>query len=303
MGVERDYHAIAVFEILVHIFDLACVNVGHRDLHGHRQVNDDLFIGGRLPDVKHRIAYFKGELGLGACEGLGGILEAVIHSHFLADLIEELCSLHRDIDDLLLGLFENLLSLRNRGGIIEMDDRIFYTLEAFKGLFDYMLSRLRKHLHGYVIGNKILLHKGAEEGIFGLACRGKSDLYLLKSDFYQQFEEFKLFLKAHRDHQRLISVAKIHGTPHRGLCEIILLYPLRLAYGSGKILSCVLVCVHILTFLTLTLSLRKSISLARSANITPRSGISLSRSENITFGKAEHHFITAPWSAPLTKRA
>jgi hypothetical protein len=125
-----------------------------------------------------------------------------------------------------------------------MHNSIFDALKTFKGLPDDMLSRLSQHLDRYVVGDKILLDKSAQKCVFRLARSGKSHLDLLEADLTEQLEKLKLFFKTHRDHKRLIAVAKIHRAPYGRFCQIIFLDPLRLLYGSGKILSCVLTSVH-----------------------------------------------------------
>ncbi len=111
--VLRQYHRVAVFEVLVHIFDLAGVDMRHREGHRHRQVDDRLFIRRRPPYVQHRVADFQRKFHLGPGEALRGILEPVRIASPLGVLLQELRAAHRDLDDLLLRLLEHLLPLRH----------------------------------------------------------------------------------------------------------------------------------------------------------------------------------------------
>ena len=140
VGVERNDDVLSVFEIVIHILYLICVNVRHRYLNGHGKIYNHLFVSRRLPYVKNCVAYLKREFRLCARKGLGRIFVAIIYSHFLAILIKKLCAAYRDVNDLLLGFLEHLLALCYRGGIVKMNYRVLSTLEALKGLFDNMLS-------------------------------------------------------------------------------------------------------------------------------------------------------------------
>ena len=75
-----------------------------------------------------------------------------------------------------------------------MNYRVLNTAKALKGLLDDMLSRLSKHLNGYVIGYKILLDKCAKKLIFCVRCRGEPDLDLLKAKLMLKLFEFIFLL-------------------------------------------------------------------------------------------------------------
>ena len=124
-----------------------------------------------------------------------------------------------------------------------MNDSVLDSAQTLKGLFYDMLTGLCKHLNGNVVGNKIFLNKCAKELILGFRRRRKSHLYLLKAKFYEKLEELKLFLKTHRNDQRLISISEVNRAPDRRFIYIILLRPLHLSRGSWEILSCILVYV------------------------------------------------------------
>src|SRR5690606_5171869 len=51
------------------------------------------------------------------------------------------------------------------------------------------------------------------EVVVGLAGRGKSDLDLLEAHAHQQVEHDALALRTHRVDERLVTIAKIDGTP------------------------------------------------------------------------------------------
>ena len=241
VGVKRDKHVFSVLEIIVHILNLICVDVRHRDLDGYGQVDDHLPLCCGLPYIKHRVADLKREFGLCTRKRLGRILVTAIDAVFLTVPLADLCALDRNVDYLLLALLEDLLSLCYRGRVIEVHDRALDAFKALKGLFDDMLARLCKHLHGDVIGDKILLDERAQKGIFGLACRGKSDLDLLEAYFHEKLEKFELFLKAHGNYERLIAITKVNRAPHGRLLYVILRHPTRCHVGCRKKLSCVFV--------------------------------------------------------------
>ena len=55
---KGNHYVLPVFQILTHVFYLACINMGHRMLYRNRQVNNCLSVTGRLPDIQHCITYF-----------------------------------------------------------------------------------------------------------------------------------------------------------------------------------------------------------------------------------------------------
>ena len=88
-----------------------------------------------------------------------------------------------------------------------------------------MLPRLGEHLDRNVVGNEAVLYKAAAELIFRIAGGGKADLDLFKPDLYERLEKLKLFVKAHRYYQSLISVAQVYGAPYGSAVNVVLFCP------------------------------------------------------------------------------
>jgi hypothetical protein len=73
--VQGEDDAVATGDVAVEPLDLVGVDVRRRHLHGRRQVQHDLVLRRRLPDVHHRVADLDGVVELGAGEGLRAVLE------------------------------------------------------------------------------------------------------------------------------------------------------------------------------------------------------------------------------------
>ena len=76
---------------------------------------------------------------------------------------------------------ENLLPLRNRSGVVEMDDGIFAAVQGLKCLFDNVLPSLSQNLNSHVIRDKVVVDKSPAELILGLAGCREADLDLFKA--------------------------------------------------------------------------------------------------------------------------
>ena len=161
MWMQGYLHAVAVFEIVVHILYLIGIDVRHRKRHGYRQVDYHRTVGGGLPFVEHRVADFKRKFGLGSGEGFGRVFKADVILASRGVFIEEPRALKRDIDYFVFRFSEHLLTLCKRGGIVKVDYRVFYAVQSFKSLLYNMLARLGQHLHGDVVGDHIVFYKGA----------------------------------------------------------------------------------------------------------------------------------------------
>ena len=112
----------------------------HTFFNGNWEVHNNLVVRCRLPDIDNSVANFKCEFGFCTREAFGGIFKAEVALGLAAVLLAELCALNSDLDDVLLGLPENLFTLCNGGGIVKMNDSVLAALERFKGLCDDMLS-------------------------------------------------------------------------------------------------------------------------------------------------------------------
>ena len=244
VGMGGDDDAVAVFQVLVAVLDLVCVDMRHAHFHGNGQVDDHGTVRGGLHDVQHGVAHIHGVVHLGAGEALGAVLEQEVALILLAQLLDQLCAVGGDLLDLLLALVEHLLALGHRGGIVEVDHRAGCALDGLKGLADDVVAALGQHLHGDILGDHVLLDQGAQELVLGVAGGRKAHLDLLEADLYQHLEELQLFLKTHGHDQGLIAVAQVHTAPCGGFFNVILLYPAVIACGYRVVTRSVLGCVH-----------------------------------------------------------
>ena len=237
-------------QYLAHIFYLLCVNVREALLDGNGQVDDDLPVRGRLPDIDYRVAYLCGELRLSSGEALRGVLKAEVAGGLFAVLVEELCTGNCDVYYLLPALAENLLALSDGGGVIQVNYGVLAAVESLEGLFDDMFAALGEHLHGNVVRDKVLFDKRAAELILGLGSGGEAYLDLLESYLDQLLEEFQLLVKAHRDNERLVAVAQVDAAPLGSLLDVVLFSPVHASERRHEISSCVLACVCHISFLS-----------------------------------------------------
>jgi hypothetical protein len=74
--VQRDERAVAAGEVGAHPLDLVGVDVGRGVFDRGGQIEDDLVLDGRLPDVGDRLTDLQGKLELRAGEAFGRIFEA-----------------------------------------------------------------------------------------------------------------------------------------------------------------------------------------------------------------------------------
>ena len=244
MGVGRDDHAVAVLQVLVAILDLVGVHMGHTHLHGHRQIDDHGALRGGLHDIQHGVAHLYGVVHLGAGKAFGAVLKQEIALVLLAELLYQLCAVHSDLLDLLLGLVEHLFPLRHGSGVVEVDHRPGCALDCLEGAADDVVAALGQHLHRDIGGDHILFDQGAQELVLGLTGGGEAHLDLLETDLHQHLEELQLFCKAHGHDQRLIAVPQIHAAPCGSLFNMVLFYPAVITGGYRVVPRCVLGSVH-----------------------------------------------------------
>ena len=146
--------AFPAVEVIAHVFYLIGKYMGHRHLHCGREVDNDLVIGSRLPDVDDRVADIEGEFRLGPRKTFGRVLKREVRfgrSFFV--FVHQKSAVYGDLFYLFFRCSEDLFSLGERGGVVKMDYSVFYAFERLKGPFDDMLSRLGKHLDKYAIGD------------------------------------------------------------------------------------------------------------------------------------------------------
>ena len=88
--------------MLVHVFNLARVYVGHRELDGTREVDDRFPVRGRFPDIQNRVADLQCVFRLCSGEALRAVLEPVIRAGLFGQFFEHHRSVDGDLTDLFL---------------------------------------------------------------------------------------------------------------------------------------------------------------------------------------------------------
>ena len=237
-------NVFTVFQVLAHILDLACIYVGHGKLHGTWKIDNRFPIRCGLPYIQNCVADLKGIFRFGSGKALRTVLKAVIFPRLLCQFLQKFCSLHGNLQDILLGFFENLLALCIGSGIINVNDRVLASAQSVKGFSDNMFSRLGQNLYRHIVRNQILLNQCPQKLIFCLGSSRKSNLNFFETDFHQHLEKFNLLLQIHRDYQRLISVAQIDAAPDRRFLHIFLLRPIHASDRRHVILSLILLGIH-----------------------------------------------------------
>ncbi len=101
--------------------------------------------------------------------------------------------------------------------------RPLYCLKCFT---NNMLSRLRQHLHCYIVRDHLPLNQRTHKIVFCIGSRWKPYFNLFKSYVNQKLEKFQFLLQAHRLDQCLISIPQIYAAPYGRLCNIFLFHPL-----------------------------------------------------------------------------
>ena len=103
-------------------------------------------------------------------------------------LANQLCACNGDVDDALHVLFEDDFALEGGGGIIEMDDDVFCAAHSFERLADQMFARLHQHLNGHVVRNIMPVDQRAQNFIFRVGGRRKTNFNFFKADIDQCFK-------------------------------------------------------------------------------------------------------------------
>src|SRR5699024_3415310 len=78
MGMEGDDDSVTVFQMVAHVLDLVCEDMGGRKLDGDREVDDCLVVGSRFPDIENGVADFQRVVRLGTGEGFGRVFKPQI---------------------------------------------------------------------------------------------------------------------------------------------------------------------------------------------------------------------------------
>ena len=92
-------------------------------------------------------------------------------------------------------------------------------LDGFVRALDQLLTALREHLDGHVLGDEILVDQPAHEVIVGLAGRWKADFDFLEPHLHEDLKHAPLALDIHRVDERLVAITQVHRAPQRRLLE------------------------------------------------------------------------------------
>ncbi len=244
VGMGRDDHAVAVFQMLVAVLDLVRVDMRHTHLDRNGQVDDHRTVGRGLHNVEDGVADLDSVIDFCSGEAFGAVLKQEVALVFLTQLLDECCAVGGDLLDLFLGLVEDLLTLCDRGGIVEVDDRAGRALDGFEGAADDVVTALGQHLNRNVLGDHVLFDQGTQELVLGLTCGWKADFDFLEADSDEHLEELQLLLKAHRNDQSLIAVSQIDTAPGRCFFNVILLDPTVVSGRDGIVSRSVFGSVH-----------------------------------------------------------
>ncbi len=218
VGVQADDHAVTLVDVAVEPFDLVGVDVRRGALHGGRQVEDDLVVRGRLPDVDHRVADLHRELQLGRAEDFRRVLERPLGIRLLGgQLLDQFRGVGGDVHDALLVLVEDDAAERRGGGVVDVDDGLLRPAQGFEGAGDQVFAGLGQHLDGDVVRDVVAFDQLADEVEVGIGSRREGHFDLLQADLHQGLEEPHLLRRVHRFDQRLVAVAQVGTAPDRHL--------------------------------------------------------------------------------------
>ena len=216
MRVQADNQRFAIPDVPADPLDLVGINIRHGDFHRVRQVQDHLVLRRRLPDVHDRFADFPGELDLGGAEALRRVLE---HDFGALEprqaLLDHLRAADRHLDDLLLRHAEDHAPLGRRGGVVQVNDRLFGADERLEGALDQVLPGLHQHLEPDVLRRAVFLDQPPVEGELGVGGGGEAHFDFLEAALHQGLKKLQLLADVHGHGQGLVAVAQIHAAPFR----------------------------------------------------------------------------------------
>ena len=200
-------HVIPVLQVLAHILHLAGIDMRHGKFHCARKIDNCLPVCRRLPDIQNRVADFQRVFRLCSGKAFRAVLKTVGFVLLLCQFLQKLRSLDGYPFDLLLVLFEDLLTLREGGRVVHMHNGLFASLQRLKRLADDVLTRLCQHLHGDIVGNQIFLNQPAEKHVFRLGSGRETHLNFLKTNLAEQLEKLNFCIQIHGNYQRLIAIS------------------------------------------------------------------------------------------------
>ena len=125
-----------------------------------------------------------------------------------------------------------------------MDNRIFDAFQCIKCLSDNVFARLRQNLYRNVIRDEIIVDKAAEELILCLRSCRETDFDFLKAHFDEHLVKFEFFIKAHRNDERLIAIAKVDAAPNRCSVRRVFFRPIQVDFRRHVVTFGILLIVH-----------------------------------------------------------
>ena len=239
MGVQRNEGFVAAGEAIAHPLDLIGMNVGRGVFDGRWQVENDLVVGGGLPDVGDGFANFPGEFEFGTGETLRRIFQAEVGpggGQGLRVIFYPLRALGGDLDDSGAGGVEDVLALGRGGRVVKMEDRVFSPFQRVKAADDEFLATLAKNLDGDIGGDAVFIDEAAAKIEFDLGGGREADFDFFKADAHEHFEVLEFLFNVHGLCEGLIAVAEIDAAPSGGVREGAV-GPLAMRQVDGRKLS------------------------------------------------------------------
>ena len=136
--------AVAVREVAREPLDPVGVDVRRELLDRRRQVDDHLLRGRRAPLVRDRLADLERVVELGVVEALGRVLEDDLGRRLGGEALAQPRPAHRQVGDPVAIQAEDDAPLRDRGRVVEVDDRPLGALDRLVGALDQLRARLRE---------------------------------------------------------------------------------------------------------------------------------------------------------------
>ncbi len=218
MRMQAEQELVPVRQIAVHPFDLVRIDIRARHLDRRRQVDDDLVLHRRLPDIHDGGAHLAGILQL----RLGKAFRRIFHlhqsfRHLVGELAHQRRPVCRDFLDPFHALLKHHTPLQSGGGVIKMDNRLLGASDAVKGSLDQLVPRLGQHLDLHIIRNFVFFYQETDKIKIRLRSGREAHLDLLEAELHQMPEHTQLALMPHGFDQGLVPIAQIHAAPDRRL--------------------------------------------------------------------------------------
>src|SRR5262249_15637205 len=184
----------------------------------------------RLDDVHHGLADLHRKLGLRQREALWGVL--VAHDRVWNGLLQvsgQGGGTGGDVNDAGLVKTEDDTTLQGIRRVVEVHDGPGGALDRLVRALDQLLTALREHLDGHILGDEIFIDQQAYEVIVGLTGGWKTDFNFLEPHLYEDVKHAPLALDIHRIDECLVAIPQVHRAPQWRL--------LKAAIGPGAVMQ------------------------------------------------------------------